>query len=185
MAARIEIARTPNPDALMFRVPGRLTTRTHEFNEGDDTGGAPLAARLFDLEGVQMVLIAPEFVTVERKPDHDWDALGTAVHDTLRDFLDSYEMAVVEGPAPQATEPATELEKRIVAVLDDFVRPAVAQDGGEVHYVGFDDGVVRLALRGACGTCPSAMTTLRMGVERLMKEQVPEVRAVENIAQPA
>lgn len=180
MSTRIEIARTPNPDALKFQVPTRLVERSHEFAAGADTSAAPLARRLLGLEGVQMVMIAPDFVTVERSDRRDWGALGARVTAELQDFLDSYEMAVVEGAA-EVTQPRSETEAKILALLDEYVRPAVADDGGEVHYIGFEQGIVRLSLRGACGTCPSSMTTLKMGVERLLREHIPEVEAVENV----
>lgn len=176
----IDIARTPNPDALMFRVSGRLVERSHEYEAGTATQDSPLATRLLGLSGVKMVMIAPDFVTVEREPEQDWEPLGSAVHRELQDFLDSYQVAVFE-TAPKAYEPKSETERQILDLIDEYVRPAVADDGGEVHYLGFEDGIVRLSLRGACGTCPSALTTLRMGVERLLKEHVPEVLGVENI----
>ena len=184
MNARIDIQRTPNPDALKFVVPGRLVAGgPYEFAAGSDVSGSPLAARLLGVPGVAMAMIASEFVTVQRG-DRTWETLAPEIVAALHDFLGGYELAVledgVEGDAPVAIR--TEVERRIVALLDEYVRPAVADDGGEVRYLGFDDGVVRLSLRGACGTCPSSVTTLRMGVERLLCENVPEVRAVENVA---
>lgn len=183
MNARIEIARTPNPDALKFVIPGRLVAGgPYEYAAGSDVSGSPLAARLLAVDGVAMVMIAPEFVTVQRG-EPAWDALAPRIVEALHEFLGGYELAVLEdgidGPAPVAVR--TEVERRIVALLDEYVRPAVAEDGGEVRYLGFEEGVVRLSLRGACGTCPSSASTLRMGVERLLVENVPEVSAVENV----
>lgn len=178
----IRIAATPNPDALKFQVPGRLTASTWEFAPGDDLSSSPLARELFDLPGVTLVLVAPEFVTVGREPAVAWEVLAPRVQEVLEAFLASYRLAVVEPSEDQEAQPASDAERQIVSLLDEYVRPAVAEDGGEVRYLGFSEGVVRLSLRGACGTCPSSMTTLKMGVERLLKEHVPEVVAVENVA---
>lgn len=183
MTDRIEIARTPNPDALKFLVPGRLVAGgPYEYVAGSDVSGSPLAARILAVPGVAMAMIAPEFVTVQRG-DRTWDDLAPDVIAALHDFLGAFELAVLEdgidGPAPVAVR--TEVERRIVALLDEYVRPAVAEDGGEIRYLGFEEGVVKLSMRGACGTCPSSVTTLRMGVERLLVENVPEVTSVENV----
>lgn len=180
MGQWIEVESTPNPNALMFRVESRLSERSHEYATGDATDDSPLAQRLLAIDGVKMVMIAPEFVTVERRPEMLWSQLGQDVQGALHEFLDSFQVAVFETDDP-GEAPSGEVEGQILRVLDEYVRPAVAMDGGEVHFIGFEDGVVRLALRGACGTCPSALTTLRMGVERLLTEQVPQVRAVENV----
>ncbi|MBW1881091.1 MAG: NifU family protein [Deltaproteobacteria bacterium] len=176
----IEVAQTPNPLALMFKVESRLCERTHEYTTDDAVDDSPLAARLLAINGVRMVLVAPRFVTVERTQDVLWSELAEQVHQQISDFLDSDQAAVVEADAEEHV-PENDVERKIVELIEEYVRPAIASDGGEIRYLGFEDGVVRLSLRGACGTCPSATTTLRMGVERLLLDYVPEVRAVENI----
>jgi Fe-S cluster biogenesis protein NfuA len=176
----IEVAQTPNPLALMFRVESRLCQRTHEYTAGDPADDSPLATRLLALEGVRMVLVAPQFVTVEREQEVLWSQLAEQVHQEISDFLEADEVAVVEAEEEERV-PETEVERKILELIEEYVRPAIAGDGGEIHYLGFEDGVVRLSLRGACGTCPSATTTLQMGVERLLRDFVPEVRTVENV----
>ena len=116
------------------------------------------------------------------------DAMGNdvdlegAISDTIVDFLDSGEMAVIEPVRPATDDRAyTEVEERIIELLDEEIRPAVATDGGDVTFERFEDGVVYLRLSGACGTCPSSVTTLKMGIERLMVEEIPEVSSVENV----
>ncbi len=184
MSDRIAILPTPNPDAMKFTVPGRLVERgPYEYRRGENASDSPLAASLLALPGAQMVMVADRFVTVQRDEGHDWEPLGAAVIAALHAFLGSYQVAVFE-PAPVAPADApatTEVERRVVALLDEYVRPAVADDGGEIRFLGVEDGIVRISLRGACGTCPSSTTTLRMGVERLIREHVPEIRAVENV----
>ena len=176
---------TPNPDALMFRVEEALVpTGTWEYRrERLVPGGpedSPLAQRLLALAGVDLVLIAPRFVTVGKDPDARWPDIVPSVKEELRALISSGEMAVFDQgvDGPQAT---SELEARILAVIDDEIRPAIAQDGGDVVYGGFEDGIVKLQLIGSCGTCPSSVTTLKMGIERMLMEEFPEVSGVEQM----
>ena len=183
MSESVSTVPTPNPDALMFRVNEVLVPMgTHEFKLGDDTADAPLARAIFAHDGVELILVAPRFVTVRKHADTPWPELEGAIRDTISDFLNAGEMAVIE-PLHAAPEPAiyTEVEQRIIELLDEEIRPAVATDGGDVSFVRFEDGVVQIRLTGACGTCPSSVTTLKMGIERLMIEEIPEVEAVENV----
>ena len=182
MSGSVSTVPTPNPDALMFRVNEMLVHMgTHEFKSGDDTTDAPLARALFAHDGIELVLVAPRFVTVRKHADTPWPHLQTAISETIVDFLDSGEMAVFEPEtvAPSARE-LTDVEQRIVELLDEEIRPAIATDGGDVSFERFEDGVVYLRLSGACGTCPSSVTTLKMGLERLLVEEIPEVESVEN-----
>jgi len=183
MSSTVTIVPTPNPDALMFRVQEVLVPMgTYEYKRGDDTADAPLARALLSFEDIELILVAPRFVTVRKHSDSRWTALEDNVEKTLIEFLASGEMAVFE--APEATQPAperTEVELKILELLDEEIRPAIAQDGGDVTFEGFEDGVVYLRLVGACGTCPSSVTTLKMGIERLLVEEIPEVERVENV----
>jgi Fe-S cluster biogenesis protein NfuA len=90
-------------------------------------------------------------------------------------------MAVLDSVSHATPEQLTEIEKQIVTLLNEEIRPAIAQDGGDLTYMGFEDGIVKLQMIGACGTCPSSTLTLKMGIERLLMEEIPEVRAVEQI----
>lgn len=183
MPAPVSIVPTPNPDALMFRVNEVLVPMgTHEFKQGDDTGEAPLARALFAHDGIELILVAPRFVTVRKHPETGWSDLESPIQQTISDFLESGEMAVFEATADAADAPErTEVERKIIELLDEEIRPAIAQDGGDVSFEGFEDGVVYLRLSGACGTCPSSITTLKMGIERLLVEEIPEVESVENV----
>ena len=174
---------TPNPDALMFRVEDTLVpTGTWEFSDPAVAAvQAPLAHRLLVLPGVELVLIAPRFVTVRKTPSQGWPELVPTVKRAIRELLWSGEMAVYDA-AVQATGPdLSAVEARIVALLDEEIRPAIAQDGGDVTFMGFIDGYVQLRMIGACGTCPSSTATLKMGIERLLVEEIPEVLGVEQV----
>lgn len=181
----VQTVPTPNPDALMFRVDEVLVpSGTFEYRTRTDATQSPLAQQLLGIDGVDLILVAPKFVTVRKDSDADWHDLLATVTITLQRFLESGEMAVLDSGGPSPTGPAlTEVEQRIVALIDEEIRPAVAQDGGDVEYVGFEDGVVSLRMVGACGTCPSSTATLKMGIEALLKEEIPEVETV--VAVPA
>lgn len=179
----VQTVQTPNPDALMFRVDEVLVpSGTYEYSTGHDASRAPLAQALLAVPGVELILVAPRFVTVRKEPDADWHDLIANVTITLQGFLLSGDMAVLDAQGPVAPGPKrSEVEERILAVIDEEIRPAVAQDGGDIEYVGFTDGVVSLRMVGACGTCPSSTATLKMGIETLLKEEVPEVQSVEAV----
>ncbi len=181
MAPAVETVPTPNPDALMFRVAEVLIpTGTVELRRGAELSDAPLARQIFAQNGVELVLIAPRFVTVRKDPTADWAFLEPAVRASIEAFLDSGEMAVMERADAAPDADRTDVEQRILQLLDEEIRPAIAQDGGDVTYLSFIDGVLRLRLIGSCGTCPSSLGTLKMGIERLMQEEIPEVREVIN-----
>ena len=178
---QVDSVPTPNPDALMFRVYEALvSTGTHEYKSAGATADAPLAQALFAIPGVELVLIAPRFCTVVKDPLLDWPDLVPTLKRTIRTFLLSGEMAVFEKDAAEVGH-LDEVERRILQLIEDEIRPAIAQDGGDVTYMGFVDGIVKLSMIGACGTCPSSVSTLKNGIERLLMEEVPEVRGVEQL----
>lgn len=183
MPAPVTIVPTPNPDALMFRVQEILVPMgTFEYKRGDDTTDAPLARALMAFDDIELILIAPRFVTVRKNTDSRWSELELDVETALIDFLGSGEMAVFESleAAPNHQE-YSEIDRQILELLDEEIRPAIAQDGGDVAFEGFKDGVVYLRLEGSCGTCPSSVTTLKMGIERLLVEEIEAVTRVESV----
>lgn len=177
----IDTLPTPNPDALMFRLQEMLIPAgTFEYREARVASDAPLPRRLFDLAGVSSVLVAPRFVTVNKEPEITWPELVPQIKAAIRDFLESGDMAVPEEDlaVAQYDDP---VERKVVRLLDEFIRPAVAQDGGDIVYRGYKDGIVFVKLIGSCSSCPSSTATLAQGVERLFLEEVPEVRGVEQV----
>ncbi|MCB9777458.1 MAG: NifU family protein [Alphaproteobacteria bacterium] len=175
---------TPNPDAIMFRVAEALVpTGTFEFADAAVAGrDSPLAARLLALGQVELVLIAPRFVTVRKHAHADWPSLVPRVKTAIRQFLVSGEMAVFDAAVGDEVKgDIGEIEARIIELLDEEIRPAIAQDGGDCTFEGFEDGVVKLRMIGACGTCPSSTATLKMGIEALLTEEIPEVKSVEQV----
>ena len=178
----VDTVPTPNPDAVMLKVSETLVaTGTYEFTSESDTASSPLARAMLALEGIELVLNAPRFVTLRKSPERGWPDLVPAAKTAMREFLISGEMAVLDAPSALSAEALGETERKIVTLLDEDIRPAIAMDGGDLTYMGFEDGVVKLRMIGACSSCPSASMTLKMGIERLLMEEIPEVRAVEQV----
>lgn len=179
--AAIDTIPTPNPDALMFRVQEMLVpTGTFEYRTAGHAFEAPLARRIFDVPGVVGVLVASRFVSVSKDPELDWPELVPQVKAAIRDFLDSGDMAVPDGDLA-AAHYADPLERQVVALLDEFIRPAIANDGGDILYRGIEDGIVLVKLIGSCHSCPSSTITLAAGVERMLLEEIPELRGVRQV----
>ena len=179
MAPWIDTLPTPNPDALMFKVETPLVERgTYEYGSAERAENSPLARRLFALEGVSLVLVTSRFVTVN-KHSRDWPELVPEVKSVLRAHLESGEPAVAEDAKLQAVDTSSELARQVVELIDEEIRPALAQDGGDCQFVGLtDDNVVQVRLIGACSSCPSATATLALGIERLIVEEFPDVEGV-------
>ena len=176
----IKVVPTPNPDAYMFRVNETLVpTGTYEFERGENSANSPLAERLLKISGVDLILIAPRFITIRKLSHFEWFPLASTLSAEIVKFLNSGEMAVYDEKKEDGVTPESEIEKRILDLLDEEIRPAIAQDGGDVVYHGFEDGIVKLELIGACGTCPSSTATLQYGIQNLLMEEIPEVEGVE------
>ena len=180
----IQIEETPNPEALRL-LPGvaLLSGAPVEIASGDDVTGSPLAAALLSIEGVQRIMIGPDFVTAIRSsPEHSWSSLRPRLLAALVDFLFSGEPAILASERP-ATAYATGgiVADHIREVIERYVRPMLARDGGEATLTRFDakSGVAYVRMGGACGGCPSGKTTLKHGIEQSIKRYVPEVLRVE------
>ncbi len=179
----IDTLGTPNPDALMFRLPEPLVEAgTYEFTSPEEAAQAPLARRLFTLDSVRQVLIASRFVTVTRDPAYEWPEVVPSVKALLRAHLASGEPAVDPDAQLKASGLDSDLARKVAALIDEEIRPAVAMDGGDVQFMGLTDDLrVRLRLVGSCSTCPSATATLAFGIERLLLEEFPELQGVEQV----
>lgn len=181
----IQTEATPNPATVKF-LPGRavLPGGAVDFRNAQDALRSPLARRLFGIGGVAGVFFGSDFVSVTKTPEADWATLKNAVLMALMDHYMAGE-PLMEGGQAQATSPAPTddpLVAQILELLETRVRPAVARDGGDIVFHGFEGGVVYLKMRGACSGCPSASATLKMGIENMLRHYVPEVREVRPVA---
>lgn len=173
---------TPNPMSLRFTVNRPLMeSGGRNFTSAEKAEGSALPELLFALPGVEGVLVARNFVTVTAKAGTDWNGLCGKVESVIKDHIESGQPAVSPQAAAPDSRPSGEIEAGIVKVLEEEIRPAVAMDGGDVEYVGYQDGIVRLRMRGACHGCPSAAITLKMGIEQRLKQQFEEILAVEAV----
>lgn len=184
----IQTETTPNPATLKF-LPGDivLATGTADFPAADTAAKSPLASRIFAVEGVTGVFLGRDFVTVTKGEDVPWDHLKPSVLGAIMEHFQSG-AAAIEGDVPANAGHAShegedaEIVVQIKELLDTRVRPAVAQDGGDITFHGFDRGIVYLHMQGACAGCPSSTLTLKMGIENLLRHYIPEVIEVRPVA---
>jgi len=184
----IQTESTPNPATLKF-LPGQavLDAGTADFPSPDTAGNSPLAGRIFAVNGVAAVFFGNDFVTVTKTDAVEWEHIKPAILGAVMEHYQSGQ-PVMEGdhaaPSGHADHSGEDsgIVSQIKELLDSRVRPAVAQDGGDITFHGFDRGVVYLHMQGACAGCPSSTLTLKMGIENLLRHYIPEVTEVRPVA---
>jgi Fe-S cluster biogenesis protein NfuA len=182
----IQTESTPNPATLKF-LPGQsvLGTGTADFPNAEAAGTSPLASAVFAVDGVTGVFLGSDFVTVTKAEAVDWAHVKPAILGAIMEHFQSGRPAITgEAVAEHASHDGadSEIVGQIKQLLDSRVRPAVAQDGGDITFHGFDRGVVYLHMKGACAGCPSSTLTLKMGIENLLRHYIPEVTEVRPVA---
>jgi Fe-S cluster biogenesis protein NfuA len=185
----IQTEATPNPEVLKF-LPGKpvMGEGTRDFRDAQEAEASPLARAIFDIDGVARVFYGPDFVTVGKAADADWALLKAPILAAIMDQFTA-QAPLFPGEGENAGGHAdgdydgetAQIVAEIKDLLDTRIRPAVAQDGGDILFDRFDvsTGVVWLNMRGACSGCPSSTATLKAGVESMLKHYVPEVTGVE------
>jgi Fe-S cluster biogenesis protein NfuA len=177
----IQTETTPNPATLKF-IPGRavLTSGTAYFTDETAAARSPLAQRLFALPGVAGVFLGADFITVTKGEDAEWTALKTEVLGAVMEHFTGGFPILLEGESTAAApeEGEDEVVAQIKELLETRVRPAVAQDGGDIIFHDFADGVVYLHMQGSCSGCPSSTATLKAGIENMLRHYIPEVHEV-------
>ncbi len=186
----IQTEATPNPDTLKF-LPGRdvLGTGVRDFENAEAAEASPLAMGLFDLQGVSRVFLGADFVAITKSPDSDWKHVKPMALAAIMDhFMAGIPVLRDDGEKEKTEEivyegDAAEIVSEIRELIETRVRPAVAQDGGDIVFNRFypDTGLVTLHMRGACAGCPSSTMTLKQGIENMLRHYVPEVTAVEAV----
>ncbi|MCG7493614.1 NifU family protein [Thalassobius sp. Cn5-15] len=184
----IQTESTPNPATLKF-LPGQavLGTGTADFPSAEASDASPLAQRIFAVSGITGVFFGADFVTVTKAEGVEWDHIKPGILGAIMEHFQSGD-PVMAGEATAASGHAEhtgedgEIVDQIKELLDTRVRPAVAQDGGDITFHGFDRGVVYLHMQGACAGCPSSTLTLKMGIENLLRHYIPEVTEVRPVA---
>ena len=183
----IQTESTPNPATLKF-LPGQtvLELGTADFPNAEAGAKSPLANRIFAVSGVTGVFFGTDFVTVTKAEASEWDHIKPAILGAIMEHYQSG-AAVMSGEAAvgghaEHTGEDGDIVRQIKELLDTRVRPAVAQDGGDITFHGFDRGIVYLHMQGACAGCPSSTLTLKMGIENLLRHYIPEVLEVRPVA---
>ncbi|XP_078095716.1 NFU1 iron-sulfur cluster scaffold homolog, mitochondrial-like [Mustelus asterias] len=179
----IQTQDTPNPNSLKF-IPGCavLESGTMDFSAPRSAFCSPLARQLFRIDGVKGVFLGPDFITITKADDEvEWKLLKPDVYAAIMDFFASG-LPILTDEAPRADTAPSEEDDEVVAIikelLDTRIRPTVQEDGGDVIYKGFEDGIVKLMLQGSCTTCPSSIITLKSGIQNMLQFYVPEVEGV-------
>ncbi|MBI2995309.1 MAG: NifU family protein [Candidatus Melainabacteria bacterium] len=169
---------TPNPNALKFVLDRILIENgTYDFPNKESTKNSPLAEKLFNIEFVKEVFIGKNFITITKNPDMSWENIYDKLCTAIESHLVSGKPVVLNVNVSE-DRIRSNTEQKILDILDNQIRPAIASDGGDVIFDSYEDGILRLHLQGACSSCPSSIMTLKAGIETMLKRQIPELKEV-------
>ena len=176
---------TPNPDSLKFLSEKTISiSGTEEFQkEQKDEVDIPFVKELLDFKGVELILLSEKFLSVKKNKEVSWNELKPMVISHLNDYFEKNNEPILNNKKKPANNNnnSDEIVNKIIEVLDTKIRPAVARDGGDIKFVSFEEGVVKVLLQGSCSGCPSSLMTLKQGVQNLLKHYVKEVNTVEAV----
>ena len=172
---------TPNPNSLKF-LPGKIVSNhgSFEITNKDETNNE-LIRNLLSVNGVESIFLGKDFISINKDKKTQWDEIKHIVISLINDFYSSGKKSVIEKDLNEDMQNLKEIEKKIVQILDQKIRPAVAKDGGDIKFKEFKDGIVKVQLQGSCSGCPSSTMTLKQGVQNLLCHYLPEVKKVEAI----
>lgn len=184
----IQTEPTPNPNTMKF-LPGQtvLGEKTAFFTSKENAAESPLAQALFELPDIRAIFYGADFITVTKTEASSWEILKPQILTTVMEHYQSGNPLIVEAKTSATAETKAydaeeqEIVDQIKELLETRVRPAVAQDGGDIIFHSYEDGIVKLEMHGACAGCPSSTATLKNGIENMLKHYVPEVREVESV----
>jgi NFU1 iron-sulfur cluster scaffold homolog, mitochondrial len=181
----IYLESNPNPNSLKFVVNEMLVPEgmSFDFPDAESTGMSPLAKELFEYEFVDRVFFASNFITVSKKEDVEWIEIQQTIKEHIKKYLEAGKFIIEFKEEQVPAEEETDTIRKIKTILEEYIRPAVEQDGGAITYHSFQDGIVKVRLQGSCSGCPSSMVTLKAGIENLFTRMMPgEVKSVEALA---
>ena len=172
---------TPNPNSLKF-LPGKIVSNHGSFEvTNKDQTNNELIRNLLSVNGVEGIFLGKDFISINKYDDVEWDEVKHIVISLINDFYSSGKECVIEEDLNETNKDLKEIEKRIIKILNEKIRPAVAKDGGDIKFKEFKDGIVKVQLQGSCSGCPSSTMTLKQGVQNLLCHYIPEVKQVEAI----
>ena len=169
---------TPNPNSLKF-LPGKKVSNSgpYEITSKDETQNT-LVRNLLSINGVEGIFLGEDFISINKKEIIKWDEVKHIVISFINDFYSEGKEFVIDESIEEQNSNLDDLEQKIVKILDEKIRPAVARDGGDIKFKEFKDGVVKVQLQGSCSGCPSSTMTLKQGVQNLLCHYLPEVKEV-------
>ena len=172
---------TPNPNSLKF-IPGKIVSNVGSFEvTKNDNVNNELIRNILSVNGVEGIFLSKDFISVNKNDENSWDEIKHIVISHINEFYASGKEFVINKDLNKQTASFDEIEKRIIQLLEDKIRPAIAKDGGDIKFKEFKDGVVKVQLQGSCSGCPSSTMTLKQGVQNLLCHYLPEVKRVEAI----
>ena len=172
---------TPNPNSLKF-IPGKIVSRSGSFEvTKKDNVNNELIRNILSVNGVVGIFLSTDFISVNKNDENSWDDIKHIVISHINEFYASGKEFVINKDLNEQNESLEEIEKRIIQLLEDKIRPAIARDGGDIKFKEFKNGVVKVQLQGSCSGCPSSTMTLKQGVQNLLCHYLPEVKSVEAI----
>ncbi len=172
---------TPNPNSLKF-IPGKNVSNSGSFEvTKKDKVNNDLIRNILSVNGVVGIFLSKDFISVNKNNENSWDDIKHIVISHINEFYASGKEFVINKDLNEQNESLDEIEKRIIQLLEDKIRPAIARDGGDIKFKEFKNGVVKVQLQGSCSGCPSSTMTLKQGVQNLLCHYLPEVKSVEAI----
>ena len=172
---------TPNPNSLKF-IPGKVVSSVGSFEvTKKDKTNNELIRNILSVKGVEGIFLSKDFISVNKYNENSWDDIKHIVISHINEFYASGKEFVINKDLNEQSENFDEIEKRIVQLLEEKIRPAIAGDGGDIKFKEFKDGIVKVQLQGSCSGCPSSTMTLKQGVQNLLCHYLPEVKGVEAI----
>ena len=177
----VQIENTPNPNSLKF-IPGKIVSNSGsiEITKKEETNNE-LVRNLLSINGVQGIFLGNDFISINKYDENSWDDIKHIVISLINDFYAGGKEFVIDKNSESNLEDLEEIEKKIIQILEQKIRPAVAKDGGDIKFKEFKNGLVKVQLQGSCSGCPSSTMTLKQGVQNLLCHYIPEVKEVEAI----
>ena len=177
----VQTENTPNPNSIKF-LPGKTVSNngSFEITRKDETNNE-LVRNILSVNGVEGIFLGKDFISINKYDDISWDEIKHIIISLINDFYSSGKEYVIAKDLKEEIKDLKEIEKKIVKLLDEKIRPAVAKDGGDIKFKKFEDGTVKVQLQGSCSGCPSSTMTLKQGVQNLLCHYIPEVKKVEAV----
>ena len=177
----VQTEATPNPNSIKF-LPGKIVSNSGSFEvTRKDEINNELIKNLLSVNGVEGIFLGKDFISINKYDDFSWDDIKHIVISLINDFYATGKEFVIDKNVNEITEDLKDIEKKIVKILEQKIRPAVAKDGGDIKFKEFKDGIVKVQLQGSCSGCPSSTMTLKQGVQNLLRHYIPEVKEVQAV----